>query len=68
MKRWDRLADRFMEIYSARKLAPGTIDAMRREWDQWGCWLKARRPRPKLEEVSHELIAQYISWELSRGE
>lgn len=61
MKRWDRLADGFMEVYSARGLAPGTVDSMRREWDKWGCWLKAKRPRPKLEGVSHELITQYIS-------
>jgi len=61
MKRWDTLADRFMEVYSARGLAAETIEAMRREWDKWGCWLKAKRPRPKLEEVSHELITQYIS-------
>ena len=61
MKRWDALADGFMEIYSARGLAEGTIYAMRHEWDGWGCWLKARRPRPKLEDVSHELIAHYIS-------
>jgi site-specific recombinase XerD len=58
MKRWDGLADGFMEVYSARGLAPGTIEAMRREWDQWGCWLKKKRPRPK---VSHELITEYIS-------
>ena len=61
MKRWDGLADGFMEVYSARGLASGTIEAMRREWDGWGCWLKARRPRPKLEEISHEPIIQYIS-------
>jgi len=61
MKRWDTLADRFMEVYSARRLAWETVDAMRREWDKWGCWLKARRPRPKLEEVSQELITHYIS-------
>jgi len=61
MKRWDTLADRFMEVYSARGLAAETIEAMRHEWDAWGCWLKARRPRPKLEDVSHELISQYTS-------
>jgi len=61
MKRWDTLSDRFMEVYSARKVEPQTVEAMRREWDAWGCWLKARRPRPKLEDVSHELITQYIA-------
>jgi hypothetical protein len=33
MKRWDGLADQFMEVYSARGLASGTIEAMRHEWD-----------------------------------
>jgi len=61
MKRWDALAERFMDVYAARGLADGTVRAMRREWDAWGCWLKARRPRPKLEDVSHELITTYIS-------
>ncbi len=60
MKRWDTLADRFLEGYSARGLADGTVDSMRREWDRWGCWLKGRRPRPKLEEVSAEHVTQYL--------
>lgn len=60
MKRWDALADRFLEGYSARGLAGGTVDSMRREWDRWGCWLKSRRPRPKLEEVSVEEVTQYL--------
>lgn len=60
MKRWDRLMDLFMEEYEARGLAQGSIDAMQREWEKWGCWLKRRRPRPKLEEVSVDLINGYI--------
>lgn len=60
MKRWDALSERFLEGYSARGLADGTVDAMRREWDRWGCWLKSRRPRPKLEEVSADHVTQYL--------
>jgi len=60
MKRWDALADRFLEGYSARGLADGTVDTMRREWNRWGCWLKSRRPRPKLEEVSVDHVTQYL--------
>lgn len=33
---------------------------MRREWDRWGCWLKARRPRPRLEEVGSEHVTEYL--------
>ncbi len=61
MKRWDGLADRFMEVYQARGLSSGTVESMRREWDRWGSWLKRRRPRPRLEEVSPELVTAYIS-------
>jgi len=60
MRRWDMLADRFMASYSAEGKADGTITAMRREWDRWGCWLKGRRPRVRLDEVSPELITNYI--------
>lgn len=60
MKRWDRLADSFLDVYAARGLAEGTIRSMRREWDRWGCWLKSRRPRPKLEEVSLKHITEYL--------
>ena len=60
MKRWDRLADRFLEDYAARGLAEGTVAAMRREWERWGCWLKARRPRPRLEDVTVEHVTEYL--------
>lgn len=60
MKRWDGLADRFMEAYQARGLSQGTAAAMRREWDRWGSWLKQRRPRPSLEEISPELVTAYL--------
>jgi integrase/recombinase XerD len=60
MKRWDGLAERFLEAYSARGLADESVAAMRREWQRWGCWLKARRPRLKLEEVTAEHVTQYL--------
>lgn len=60
MKRWDALADRFLEGYSARRLADGTVEAMRREWQRWGCWLKTRRPRPRLEQVTGDHVTEYL--------
>lgn len=61
MRRWDTLADRFLEAYAGRGLADGSVNAMRREWSRWGGWLKARRPRPKLEEVSAEHVTEYLA-------
>jgi site-specific recombinase XerD len=61
MKRWDGLKDRFMEAYETRGLAGTTVEMMSGEWDRWGCWLKNRKPRPKLEEVTVEMVTAYIS-------
>lgn len=60
MKRWDGLKDRFMEVYEARGLAASTVGLMSHEWDKWGCFLKNRRPRPKLEDVTAKMITEYI--------
>jgi len=60
MKRWDSLKDRFMEVYESRGLAASTVQLMSREWDEWGCFLKNRRPRPKLEDVDAGMITEYI--------
>jgi len=49
-----------MEVYEARGLADSTIQMMSGEWDKWGCFLKNRRPRPKLEDVDAEMITEYI--------
>jgi len=60
MKRWDGLKDRFMEVYEARGLAVSTVQQMSHEWDRWGCFLKNRRPRPRLEDVTAKMITDYI--------
>ena len=60
MKRWDGLKVRFMDVYESRKLASSTIHMMSSEWDKWGCYLKNRRPRPKLEDVTAGMITEYI--------
>lgn len=60
MRSWDRLVDEYMEQYGMRGLASETIVSRRRELDRLGCWLKNRRPRPKLEEVGSDLLIAYI--------
>lgn len=60
MRRWDSLVDRYLEEYEAAGRAMGTIANVRRELVLFGNWLKRRRPRPKLEEVSSDLIVRYI--------
>lgn len=60
MKNWDRLVDAYMEQYAARGLAQTTVQSVRRELDRLGCWLKNRRPRPKLEEVNADHITAYM--------
>jgi len=60
MRRWDRLVEQYMSEYRARGLAAGTVERVAGELDRWGCWLKRRRPRPKLEGIDAELIVRYI--------
>ena len=60
MRRWDRLFEKYMEVYTARGVSPVTIDRVGRELERFGAWLKRRRPRPRLEQVDLQLIQQYI--------
>jgi site-specific recombinase XerD len=60
MRRWDGLADRYLEAYAARGVTAATVRATRRELDRWGAWLKRRRPRPNLEAVDVDLHVRYL--------
>jgi len=60
MRRWDALVDRYIEEYVARGLAGSYVETTRRELERWGNWLKRRRPRPRLEEMSADLHVRYI--------
>lgn len=60
MRRWDGLLDGYMRECETRALAPETVESRRRELERWGCWLKRRRPKVNLEEVSSELVIDYI--------
>ena len=60
MRRWDGLMDRYLEEYAQRGISTERVEAVRRELGRFGLWLKARRPRPSLDEVDAELIVRYV--------
>src|SRR5580658_9073121 len=60
MRNWDRLVDDYIEMYRARGLQADVVLRVRRELDRLGCWLKNRRPRPKLEEVGADELIGYV--------
>lgn len=64
MKRWDGLVTDYLDELAQRGLAASTIAKRTRELDQFGNWLKRRRPRPALEQVSADHVVQYLQ---SRG-
>jgi site-specific recombinase XerD len=60
MRRWDGLVEKYSALLGTRGLAKATIDARVRELVRFGTWLKARRPKPNLEEVDADLVVRYI--------
>jgi site-specific recombinase XerD len=60
MKRRDSVVDGYTAVCEARGLSVETLRATRDELDRLGCWLKRRRPRPKLEEVDGQVLIQYL--------
>lgn len=60
MRNWDRLVDEYLEMYAARGISMDTVKQARRELDRLGCWLKNRRPRPKLEELNVDALIGYF--------
>lgn len=61
MKRWDGLVEKYSALLGTRGLAATTIAGRERELVRFGAWLKARRPRPRLEDVGAELLVDYVS-------
>ena len=61
MRRWDRFLDSYMERYRARGLSPATVACTTARLEQWGRWLKQRRPRVRIEQIDAELITRYIA-------
>jgi site-specific recombinase XerD len=60
MRRWEALVDMYLTGFRRRGLSEDYIKNTGRELDRWGAWLKRRRPRPRLEDVSSEMIIRYI--------
>lgn len=49
-----------MGICEGRGLSQEWLRSLRGELDRWGCWLKGRRPKPRLEEVDGLMVIAYI--------
>lgn len=60
MRRWDNLVDGFLKEYAARDIAQTQIRNRERELAKFGIWLKRRKPTPKIEEITLEIIHEYI--------
>ena len=61
MKRWDSLMEGYLRRCEVRGLSQSTIKGRERELDKWGNWLRHRKPKPNLEEVTSEQIIKYIA-------
>ena len=60
MRRWDNLVDAFLKEYAVRDLSQNQIRNRERELARFGIWLKRKKPTPKIEEISLDLIHEYI--------
>jgi integrase/recombinase XerD len=60
MRRWDALADAYIEEFKARGVSGDYIAHVQREVERWGSWLKRRRPKPRLEEISADWHVRYV--------
>src|SRR4051794_6631284 len=60
MKQWDSVMEGYLASGEARGLSEESQRSNRRELERLGCWLKRRRPKPRLEEVSGQLLIQYL--------
>lgn len=60
MQRWDRLQERYLEEYRARGRCDDTNRAQRRCLEDWGAWLKRRRPRVELERIELPVLVEYF--------
>jgi site-specific recombinase XerD len=60
MRRWDSLVEAYTGLCESRGLSEEWVRGQRSELERWGCWLKRRRPKPKLEDVDGQMIIAYI--------
>jgi site-specific recombinase XerD len=60
MKRWDGMVEGYLKTCEQRGLSEDTRYMIQRECERLGCWLKRRRPKVILEEVSGEMLVEYV--------
>jgi site-specific recombinase XerD len=60
MRQWDSVVEGYVASGEARGLSQESLGSIRDELDRCGCWLKRRRPKPRLEEVDGQLLIQYL--------
>lgn len=60
MRRWDSLVESCLGVCEARGLSWETVSSRRDELERLGCWLKRRRPKPRLEEVDGQMLIAYL--------
>lgn len=60
MRRWESLVDGYMRYCEAQGLSEATRFSREAELARLGRWLRRRRPRPVLEEVSTDLLTAYF--------
>jgi len=60
MKQWDGLVEEYQRVCEARGLSQECLRSTRQELDRLGCWLKRRRPKPRLEEIDGQTLIAYL--------
>ncbi len=60
MRRWDGMVEKYAAQEQARGIAAATIRQREQELRRFGVWLKERKPRPALEDISPEHIVGYL--------
>jgi site-specific recombinase XerD len=60
MKQWESAVEGYVAAGEARGLSQESVRSSRVELDRCGCWLKRRRPKPRLEEIDGQLLIQYL--------
>ncbi len=60
MKQYDALLDAYEKQLGIRGIGASTILNRRREIERFGLWIKRKKPRPNLSNISAELILEYL--------
>jgi site-specific recombinase XerD len=61
MRGWEQLLDGYMAEYSSRGIGAASVARTASVLAHWGTWMRARRPRPRLEQIDADLITRFIA-------